>query len=95
MDRFIVDFACHTSKLIVELDGGQHGDTIIYDEARTKILETHGYRVLRFWNNDIFQSLEGVIDRIRNEVNLPTAFTYTHLVDRSAPTPTLPTRGRE
>ena len=97
IDRFIVDFECHASKFIVELDGGQHGDAIVYDEVRTKILETHGYRVLRFWNNDIFQGLEGVVDRIRHEVNLPTAFTYTHLIDRPTPTPTptLPTRGRE
>ena len=94
IDRFIVDFACHGHKLIVELDGGQHGDAIAYDNARTKILESHGYHVLRFWNNDVFQGLEGVVDRIRHEVQLPTVFTYTHLVDRSTPTPTLPTRGR-
>ena len=94
IDRFIVDFACHGCKLIVELDGGQHGDAIVYDKARTKILETHGYRVLRFWNNDVFQGLEGVVDRIRHEVNLPTTFNYSHLSDRSAPTPTLPARGR-
>ena len=95
IDRFIVDFACHSSKLIVELDGGQHGDAIVYDVARTKILETHGYCVLRFWNADVFQGLEGVVDRIRHEVKLPTTFSYAHLIDRSTPTPTLPTRGRE
>ena len=95
IDRFIVDFACHSSKLIVELDGGQHGDAIVYDDARTKILESHGYHVLRFWNGDVFQGLEGVVDRVRHEVSLPTAFTYTHLNDLPPPTPTLPTRGRE
>ena len=94
IDRVIVDFACHACKLIIELDGGQHGEAIVYDDARAKILETHGYRVLRFWNNDVFQALEGVVDRIRHEVNLPTAFTYTHLLDLPTPTPTLPTRGR-
>ena len=95
IDKFIADFACHSAKLIIELDGGQHGDAVDYDAERTKTLESHGYRVIRFWNNDVFQALEGVVDNIRYEVNLPTAFTYTHLQDPPTPTPALPTRGRE
>lgn len=79
IDQYIADFACHSAKLIVELDGGQHGDAIAYDEARTKTLNNHGYKVVRFWNSEIFESLEGAVDRIRHEVGLSTAFTYEHL----------------
>ncbi len=79
IDKYITDFACHYPKLVVELDGSQHGDAINYDEARTKVLNFHGFKVLRFWNSEIFESLEGVVDRIRHEVGLSTAFTYEHL----------------
>jgi very-short-patch-repair endonuclease len=92
---YIADFACHYPKVVIELDGGQHGDAQSYDEARTLRLNAEGYAVLRFWNSELFQSLEGVVDRIRHEVKLPTTFTYTQLKDLATPTPTLPTRGRE
>ena len=95
IDKYIADFACHSAKLVVELDGGQHGDAVNYDETRTRILNHHGYKVLRFWNSEIFESLEGVVDRIRHEAGLKTAFTYDHLTAGATPTPTLPTRGRE
>jgi very-short-patch-repair endonuclease len=95
IDKFVADFACHSPKVVVELDGGQHGDAIPYDEARTKIMKSHGYRVLRFWNNDVLEGLEGVVDRVRHEVRLLTAFSYAHLTDLPTPTPALPTRGRE
>jgi very-short-patch-repair endonuclease len=95
IDKFVADFACHYPKVVVELDGGQHGEAAMYDEARTVVLWAHGYTVLRFWNNDVFESLEGVVDRIRHEVRLPTAFTYAHMTDFPTPTPALPTRGRE
>ena len=95
IDKYIADFACHSANLIVELDGGQHSEAINYDDERSRIIESHSYRVIRFWNNDVFQTLEGVVDRIRHEVKLPTAFTYTHLQDSPTPTPALPTRGRE
>jgi very-short-patch-repair endonuclease len=87
IDRFIADFACHYPKVVVELDGGQHGDAVAYDESRTKTLNVHGYRVIRFWNNDVFEGLEGVVERIRHEVRLPTTFSYAHLTDCSTPTP--------
>src|SRR4051794_9187587 len=58
---FVADFACHYPKVVVELDGGQHGDDIdvLYDEGRSGVLRTHGYRVLRFWNRDVFETMEG------------------------------------
>ena len=73
---YVADIACHSAKLVVELDGGQHGDAVNYDEIRTFALNAEGYQVLRFWNNDITQALEGVVDRIRNAVKLATTFTY-------------------
>ncbi len=95
IDRFIADFACHYPKVVVELDGGQHGDAMAYDEARTQVLKGHGFNVLRFWNSDVFEALEGVVDRIRHAVRLPTLYSYSNLTHPSTPTPTLPTRGRE
>src|SRR5690348_13367593 len=53
IDRYIVDFVCREEKLIVELDRGQHMLTEPYDASRTAHLGTRGYRVLRFWNNQV------------------------------------------
>ncbi len=60
IDNYIADFVCESEKLIVELDGSQHMDTQNYDEVRTQALERHGYRVLRFWNEDVFKHMEFV-----------------------------------
>lgn len=64
--RYFADFACHRAKLVVELDGSQHGDNagLTYDAARTKVLNQRGYRVLRFWNGDVLQNRDGVVDVI-------------------------------
>ncbi|MBN8922125.1 MAG: DNA methylase [Rhodanobacter sp. 68-29] len=62
--RYIVDFACPDASLIVELDGGQHGDQRIYDEHRSSELQRVGYRVLRFWNNEALKNLDGVLEVI-------------------------------
>ncbi|MBT3313853.1 MAG: endonuclease domain-containing protein [Anaerolineae bacterium] len=59
--NFIVDFCCIKKKIIVELDGSQHLDLQEYDEDRTKYLKSRGYRVIRFWNNDVMNDTEGVI----------------------------------
>jgi len=64
---FIVDFACTKERLIVEADGGQHSDSKT-DDARTAWLESRGWRVVRFWNNEILQNPEGVIDAILREL---------------------------
>ena len=61
---FIVDFVCFEAKLIVEADGGQHADRGGYDARRSTLLEQKGYRVIRFWNNEILSNLEGVLARI-------------------------------
>jgi very-short-patch-repair endonuclease len=63
---YVVDFFCPSAKLIVELDGGQHGEdcAVLYDEARTRWLEAQGYRVLRFWNWEFQQYPEAVVESI-------------------------------
>jgi len=62
--QYIVDFACHSARLIVEIDGGQHASTTAADAERTKTLEANGYRVLRFWNNDVLGNVDGVLEAI-------------------------------
>jgi len=67
--NFVVDFACRRLKLAVECDGGQHADNPA-DEKRTRLIEAHGYRVIRFWNNDVLQNTEGVLIRILEDIAL-------------------------
>ena len=62
--RYIADFACIEARLIVEADGGQHGERTRYDENRTRWFQSRGYRVLRFWNHEILNSLPDVLNTI-------------------------------
>jgi very-short-patch-repair endonuclease len=64
---FIVDLCCVERGLVVELDGGQHAERNTADERRTRLVERFGYRVLRFWDNEVLSNLDGVLERI-NEV---------------------------
>ena len=64
IEGFIVDFCCIKKRLIVEVDGSQHADNVAYDDERTRILERQGFRVLRFWNGDVMQSIDGVLETI-------------------------------
>ncbi len=61
---FIVDFVCLEKRLIVEVDGGQHFENRANDEKRTRFLETRGFRVLRFWNNEVLTDIDAVLERI-------------------------------
>ncbi|MGL5164962.1 MAG: endonuclease domain-containing protein [Afipia sp.] len=60
---YFADFACHVLRLVIEVDGGQHGESAA-DATRTDYLEGLGYRVLRFWNNDVLKNVEGVAEVI-------------------------------
>ena len=60
----VVDFACPARKLAIELDGGQHAEWVTEDKQRSAELARHGYRVLRFWNNDVLDNLDGVLETI-------------------------------
>ena len=62
--RYIVDFVCMEHRLIIELDGSQHAEQVAYDQQRDAWLHSQGYTVLRFWNNDVMQQLEGVLEQI-------------------------------
>ena len=64
LGRYIVDFVSLDPKIIIEVDGSQHADDIDYDEQRTKWLESLGYRVLRYWNNEVLQQLDAVLESI-------------------------------
>lgn len=66
IDRFILDFCCAQARLIVELGGGQHATRLAEDMERTRILEAMGYLVLRFWNHDVLQNPNGVLEEILN-----------------------------
>jgi adenine-specific DNA-methyltransferase len=64
--RYIVDFCCFEKKLIIEVDGGQHNlpNDLKYDAERDKYLASNGYRVCRFWNNEINYQLTAILDKI-------------------------------
>jgi very-short-patch-repair endonuclease len=74
--RFIVDFVCLDRRLIIELDGGQHAERREYDARRTRWLEAQGFRVLRFWDNQVFEDwdvVEEVICRALEDAPSPPA----------------------
>jgi len=64
---YVADFLSNEAKLIVELDGGQHADSKT-DAYRTKMLEQAGFRVLRFWNNEVSDNLDGVLQTIADAI---------------------------
>jgi very-short-patch-repair endonuclease len=66
--QYIVDFACHSARLVVEIDGGQHASMTAADAERTKTLEANGYRVLRFWNNEVLGNIDGVLEAIASAI---------------------------
>lgn len=62
--NYVLDFYCPAIRLAIELDGGQHAENKIADDARTKVLNFQNIIVLRFWNNDVFQNTDGVLQSI-------------------------------
>ena len=62
--KYIVDFVCFGKKLIVEVDGGQHNEQLIYDSERNELLERQRFRILRFWNNQVLKEIDAVKERI-------------------------------
>ena len=67
--NYIVDFCAPRKKLIIELDGSQHLEQEAYDAERTSFLESKGYRVLRFWNNDVLNNIDLVLRVIWSVLN--------------------------
>ena len=70
MGRYIVDFVCVEQRLVIKIDGGQHAAQVNYDRLRDEWLHGQGYTVLRFWNNEVMQQLEGVLEQIRLSITL-------------------------
>ena len=71
--QFIADFVSRQKRLVIEIDGGQHAANIEYDARRTRFLNAQGYRVIRFWNSEILDNLEGVVEVIgRTLDNMPS-----------------------
>lgn len=68
--HYIVDFICLEKRLIIEVDGGQHAENEEQDSKRTKWLEDEGYRVIRFWNNDVLTNMDGVLFRIMETLKI-------------------------
>ncbi len=89
--KFILDFYSHDLKLAIELDGGQHQDAAPRDEARTAALNAEGISVLRFWNNDVLQQTEAVLESVWNAVMDKTPAA----LPSKSPSPLAPTPGGE
>lgn len=65
---YIADFACVEARLVIEADGGQHTDRDEYDAERTRKMQVNGYRVLRFWNDDVLLRSDLVLDEILRQL---------------------------
>jgi very-short-patch-repair endonuclease len=88
--RYIADFVCHEARLIVEIDGGQHDRSSPWEAERSAFLQNEGYRLLRFWNNDVLANLEGVHAIITEELGRitptqPSPIEGEGLITRSRP----------
>ena len=69
LGRYIADFVCHEARLVLEIDGGQHEPVSEREAERTAFIQSEGYRVLRFWNNEVLANLEGVYAVIVGELD--------------------------
>jgi len=86
LGNYVVDFVCMSARLVIEVDGGQHADAAAADEQRSRFLMNAGFRVLRFWNNEVLAQTEAVLMRI--------AEALESAAETPIPTPALPLKGR-
>jgi adenine-specific DNA-methyltransferase len=70
--KYIVDFVCFERKLVIELDGSQHSEEVVYDLERSAWLEEQGFRILRFWDNQVFNETDGVKEASIGALNNPS-----------------------
>lgn len=80
--RYIVDFLCYEVRMVIEVDGGQHAERKLFDKERDDWFVSQGFRVLRFWDNDVLTNIEGVLEKIREQIT-------------PSPSPSRQGRGRE
>jgi len=83
---YVVDLVCREERLIIEVDGGQHAESA-RDAIRDQWFRDHNYRVLRFWNNDVIQNIEGVLETIASALlaRQPPDPVLTHKEERTLP----------
>src|SRR6516164_10535511 len=95
---FIADFVCHEARLIVEIDGGQHDPSSGAEASRARFLEAEGYRVLRFWNNEVLDNPEGaraaIADALHQGGPSPIRPVTPIRIEPLTPTHPPPSRGR-
>jgi len=74
---YIVDFICREKKIIIEIDGSQHNENenISYDKLRTEYLNANGYKVIRFWNNEVDNNLSGVYEKLKQDFDVKDIIT--------------------
>ena len=84
LERYVLDFVCFSERLVIEVDGGQHADSAV-DQIRDAWMKGQGFRTLRFWNNDVLENTDGVVEAILAELR--------NSLPPFAPTPALPRRG--
>jgi len=81
LGKYIPDFLCYEPKLIIELDGGQHAEQINYDQKRDAFFKEQGFMILRFWNNEVMQNMDGVLSVIIESLRarrVPLSLTLPH-----------------
>jgi very-short-patch-repair endonuclease len=89
---YIVEFLCVRAKLIIEADGFQHAESP-RDNARDAYLESRGWKVLRFWNHEVFHNRAGVLETILAHASKPSSGPSGHLLPAGEGSPSLPPRG--
>jgi len=67
IDKYVVDFVCFERRLIIEIDGGQHSTEKKKDEERDDYLRKNSFEILRFWNNEVLENINGVLEVIREQ----------------------------
>ena len=70
MQKYIADFVCYEPRIVIEVDGGQHADQKEYDQKRDEFFMQKGFKVLRFWNNEVMENMEGVLTVILNTLQV-------------------------
>ena len=74
---YIVDFVCREKRIIIEIDGGQHNEiqNIEYDNKRTEFLKSEGFQVIRFWNYDVDNNMDGIYERLKEVFKIDDKIT--------------------
>lgn len=78
LGQYVVDFICFEKRLIIEVDGGQHSEQISYDSKRSQCFENQGYRLLRFWDNEVLKNTEAVVETILKTLELEDNTPHLH-----------------